>query len=283
MKALARDGLVPASWRRLSGWPAGFAVAVGLCLLIYGLNAGLTTPEPGSPWGMSYGVAAAVLLVASALYGVRRRAMRLVSRRHLGSARLWLQWHVFGGLLFLLLMLMHSAFHLPTGALNSWVWALSIWTVLSGSIGLLLQRWIPRVLTSGLTLEVNYDRIPQLAGEVARQAAELAQQSPPALQALYVRTVAPALERPRRRLQFFVDITGGIGIHLRDFEYLRGFFGGDEEAQVDLMEELFRAKYALDAHYTLQQPLRWWLYLHVPTSILLLILVVIHILTVIYY
>ncbi len=284
MKAVARNRFLLASWRRqLSGWPAGFAGAVGLCLLIYGVGASLSTPEPGSRWGMGYGIAATVLLLATALYGVRRRAMRLVSRLGLGSARAWLRCHLYGGLLFLLLMLMHSAFRLPSGALTSWLWALSLWTTVSGLIGLLLQRWIPRVLTSGLTIEANYDRIPQLVGEIAKQAAELAQHSPPALQALYGRTVAPVLERPRRRPQFFVDITGGIGIYLRDFEYLRGFFTAEEEEQVNRMEELLRTKFELDAHYTLQHPLRWWLFLHVPTSILLLILVLIHILTVVYY
>jgi cytochrome b subunit of formate dehydrogenase len=39
----------------------------------------------------------------------------------------------------------------------------------------------------------------------------------------------------------------------------------------------------LDAHYTLQKALRWWLYLHVPASLMLVLLVGLHVYAVIYY
>lgn len=264
-------------------WRLAFAVAVAVCALVYALNLASEDPLAGSVWGLSYGIAAALLLLATALYGVRRRAMRLVSRWHLGSARGWLGFHLYGGLLFFLLMLMHSAFRLPTGALTGWLWGLSLWVTLSGLAGRLLQQWIPRVLSSGLELEANYDRIPQLVEEISVQARKVAAASPPSLQALYERTVEPAVRAPQRRFKYFIDITGGVGVQRREFDYLRGFLAGEEERQLDRLEQLFCSKLELDAHYTLQQPLRWWLYLHVPPSILLLLLVLVHVATVLYY
>ena len=44
-----------------------------------------------------------------------------------------------------------------------------------------------------------------------------------------------------------------------------------------------RTKLELDVHRTLQRPLRWWLYVHVPPSVLLLALVAVHLVTVLYY
>ena len=49
------------------------------------------------------------------------------------------------------------------------------------------------------------------------------------------------------------------------------------------LQSLFETKLEMDAHFTLQWTLRAWLYLHVPTSLLLLALVVVHVGTVLYY
>lgn len=236
-----------------------------------------------SSWGLAWGVAATVMLVATGLYGVRRRAMRTVSRWRLGRARTWLTFHLYGGALFLLLVLVHSGFRLPTGALTWWLWGLSVWSVLSGLFGLALQRWIPRVLASGLSIEVHYDRIPELVEEIRRQAEALVESSDPAIERLYRKRIAASLVKPRRDPRYFIDITGGIRSRLRELDYLRGFLAGEEKAKLVRLEELWRGKLEIDAHYTLQQALRLWLWLHVPTSMLLAALVALHIATVIYY
>jgi hypothetical protein len=228
-------------------------------------------------------VAAAVLLLGAALYGLRRRAMRLASRLGLGRARSWLYFHLYGGALFLLLMLMHSGFRLPNGNLTRWLWAASLWTVLSGWIGLILQRWIPRVLASGLSTEVHFDRIPSLVEEIRQQAEELVATCDDAVGSLYARQVAPALVAPRRRWVYFFDITGGIHARLKDFEYLAGLLPTEEREKLQSLERLYRSKLEIDAHYTLQQALRWWLFGHVPPSLLALLLMLLHVFAIFYY
>jgi hypothetical protein len=39
----------------------------------------------------------------------------------------------------------------------------------------------------------------------------------------------------------------------------------------------------MDAHYTLQRTLRWWLYGHVPFALVLIAVVAFHIFSVLYY
>ncbi len=264
-------------------WWWGFVAVAALCAALLGVNLALFELHPGSTLGMSYGIAATVFLVGAAVYGARRRAMAFASRRGLGRSRAWLYFHLYGGGVFLLLVLMHSGFHLPVGTLNWGLWLLSLWTAASGLGGLMLQRWIPRVLASGLSVEVNYDRIDELAGDIRARAEQLAETCDDSVRALYNKTVAPALSAPERGLIFFLDPTGGIQARLAPFRYLEDRLPAEEKEKLAALERLFRAKLEIDAHYTLQRALRGWLYLHAPPSMLLLALVAIHVATVLYY
>ncbi len=206
--------------------------------------------------------------------------MKTATRLGMGSANAWLAVHVYGSLLFLLLVLMHAGFALPSGWITWWLWGLSLWTVASGVLGLALQRWIPRLLTSGLSVEAHYDRIPELTADVAERATKAAANGSPPIRELYERVVEPELAAPRRRLLYFLDITGGIYAKLKEFRYLSTFLSADERESLRELEALYRTKLELDAHYTLQHPLRWWLYLHLPASILLFGFLVLHLVSV---
>jgi hypothetical protein len=57
----------------------------------------------------------------------------------------------------------------------------------------------------------------------------------------------------------------------------------EEREKLDELERLYRAKLEIDAHFTLQRPLRWWLYAHLPPAIVLLALLLLHLYTVLFY
>lgn len=269
--------------REPSLWIGGFLVVAAICLLLFFANIWLAEIRSGNGWGLAYGTGAAVLLLGAAAYGVRRRTMRLSSRLGAGRSRTWLYLHLYGGSLFLLLVFMHSGFSWPSGWVTWWLWGLSLWTVASGFIGLALQRWIPKLLASGLSIEVHYDRIPELVNEIRQKAETLIETCDEAIKALYDRYVAAALDRPRRRLIYFLDITGGIQSRLREFNHLKDFLTREEQDKLEELEQLYRAKLEMDAHFTLQQPLRWWLYAHLPASLLLLAFLAIHLAAVFFY
>jgi hypothetical protein len=262
-------------------WALGLAAAV--CLAVYALNAALWEVRPGTVLGMSYGIAAATLLVALALYGVRRRAMSTASRFRFGGARGWLDFHLWGGALFLLLVLMHTGFRLPTGTLMGWLWALALWTALSGVAGRALQKWIPRVLAAGLSVEANFERIPDLVAEVRRRAESLVATCDRSIQSLYRRKIAPVLAAPERSAVYFLDVTGGARSRLRELDYLVDRLPPAEKEKLAELERLYRTKLELDAHYTLQQVLRVWLWIHLPPSLALLALAALHVFAVLYY
>lgn len=269
-------------WVQRPDWLLAFAAATAVCLLAYLINALVAEVRPGSAWGRTYGALAALLMLGAALLGVRRRTMRL-SRLALGRVQDWVQFHVYGGTLAFLLVLLHTGFRRPVGTLGWWLLALTLWVTLSGLLGVVLRKWIPRLLASGLNLEVLYERIPELTADVRKRAEALMASAPAPVEDFYHQRIAPDLARPRVRLIYFLDITGGIQDLLREFGFLRKLLTAEERPRLDELESLYRVKLEMDAHFTLQKALRGWLYGHVPVSLVLLLLVAIHIVSVLYY
>lgn len=267
-------------WVQSPLWFLGFWIAVAVCLIVYLLNVLVADVRPGNVWGLSYGITAAVLYVAVFFWAIKRRTMRV---RALGRAWYYLQFHVYGGTLALLLMFMHIGFNTPQGVLTTWLWVLSIWTVASGLLGIVIQKWIPTLLTSGLSTEVHYDRIPELIVDLRERAEKLVAGAHHATRDFYQRNLAPALATPRTRPIYFFDVTGGIQTKTRQFEHLHDVLPEDEQEKLDELREMYQTKLEIDAHYTLQKVLRWWLYLHVPISIIVLVLLGFHIFTVLYW
>ena len=272
-------------WRKLRRvvdsprWFVAFLIGVAICGIVLLVQPLTSESSPGNVWGIAYGSAATALLVGAGLYGLRRR----MPRRGPGSARNWLQFHVYGGTLFVLLIGMHTGFRRPDGALAWALWVSSLCLVGSGMIGIAIQRWIPRLITSGLSTEVLYDRIPELVEVIRKRADNLAASCDEHVREFYHRSLAPSLESPRVRLIYYMDITGGIQSQTRQFNYVRAFLPEGEVTKLNELEELHKTKLEIDAHYTLQKTLRWWLYGHVPLSVVLFVLVTLHILSILYY
>ncbi|MDZ7359893.1 MAG: hypothetical protein ONB46_04095 [candidate division KSB1 bacterium] len=262
-----------------------FTAAVVLCGTVFLLNAVFFDVRPSNLWGLTYGTLAAILMIGAALLGLQRRLTKLALKTGFGNAQTWLHVHLYGGALFLLLTFMHTGFRQPHGILTWWLWFLSIWVTASGFFGVILQKWIPKLLTSGLAIEVVYERIPELIQEIGEQVEALMESCAPqsGIKDFYQKQIAMALVTPRPRLIYCIDITGGIQARLKQFEYLRGFLPLAEKENLNKLEALYKTKLEIDAHYTLQRLLRLWLYTHVPASLVLLVLLGLHLFAVLYY
>lgn len=253
------------------------AIAVSVALVGLYLSGRLFwDASSGSGLSLAFGWAAAALLLAVSALGVRKRALALASRLGAGRSELWLAVHLYGGSIFLLLVFLHSDFGWPHGWVTTWLWGLSVWTVATGLLGRALQRWIPRLLTSGLSNEVLYERIPELVVDLRTRSLALAEAGGAEIRDLYERRLADEFEAPRRRWRYFVDITGGVRERLRPLKYLGARLSEAERTRLDELEGLYRAKLEIDASYTLQQALRSWLWLHLPTSLLLWVFLGLH-------
>jgi len=270
---LAPSSVKSAAWWRV--FLGGIGVAGGVVVVERLLGA------PGGPrwWTIGYGVAAAVLFLLALLYALRRR----MPRRGPGASYHWLQLHVYGGALFLVLVGMHTGASWPVGLMSWSLWGGAVWVVVTGVIGVGVQRWVPRALSSGLTTEVHYDRIPELVDHVRVRVETLIGAADESVRRFYRTDLAPAFAGPQPRLIYFVDVTGGIQSRLRRLDYLRQFLDDDNRHLLDELRTLVRAKLEMDAQYTLQRALRWWLYAHVPVAVGLAGLIVVHAAAALYY
>jgi hypothetical protein len=260
-------------------WAAALIIVTVSCFVMYALNVLLLEINPGNWWGLSYGGASSLLMLGAGLYAVRRRIMK----RDLGNSKAWAQFHVYGGGLAGLLVLMHTGFRLPHGLFNWLLWLLSVWVTASGVLGVALQSWIPRMLSSGLSIEAIYERIPELVAQLRERVEKIVESCSDPIKDFYRTTVSAALVAPQPRLIYYIDVTGGIQNRVKQFEFLRRVLSDDEKEMLDQIQDVFKTKLELDAHYSLQRSLRWWLYTHVPLSLVLLLMIALHVWAVWYY
>ena len=128
-----------------------------------------------------------------------------------------------------------------------------------------------------------YERIPELIKEIKTKSEELIQKSTAPIRDFYIKNIAASLATPQTRLIYYLDITGGIQAQVKQFNYLRDVLSSQEKESLTELESLYKKKLELDAHYTLQKALRWWLYTHVPLSLILIFLVCLHLYAVFVY
>jgi len=271
------------NWVESPNWLRAFVIVTAACVAVYVVNIVISEVAPGNWWGLTYGTLASLLMAGAGLYAVRRRMTKTALKLGLGKAQPWLQFHLYGGTLALLLTFMHVGFKIPSGFLTWWLWALSIYITISGLIGVWLQKWIPKILASGLAMEVVLERIPDLIAELRKKSEELIKSCSEPVKNFYRKNVAVALVKEQPRLIYYVDVTGGIQSRLKQFEYLGKFLPTDEKSNLDRLRLYYRTKLEIDAQYTLQKTLRWWMYTHVPLSFVLLLLLAFHLFAVFYY
>ena len=262
-----------------AGWWRLFLAGGVLCAAAPALRLAPGFPGGDRVWTTGYGIAAAVLLAVALAYGARRR----MPRRGPFALHQWVQAHVYGGTLYLVLLALHGGARMPDGVLSWGLWVSSLWVVATGLLGVFIQKWIPPALTSGLATEVHHDRIPELVAAVREEVEFLVAASGDSVRRFHETNLKPALAGPRATLTYLFDVTGGIQSRMRRFDYQKRLLEGDDVRRLERLRILMRTKLEMDAHYTLQKALRWWLYLHVPAAGLLTALVAVHVFAVVYY
>ncbi|REJ74549.1 MAG: hypothetical protein DWQ36_20850 [Acidobacteria bacterium] len=268
---------------QLSTWVRQSVAGILALGLVLTLNVWLGELEPGNSWSLWYGGVAVFLLLAALALAGRRRAQATATRLRLGSARAWLDLHLAGGVVFLVLVLMHGGFRWPTGALGRLLLVLSIWTVASGLLGLLAQRILPRILASSLSVEVLYQRADELVDELRQRARRVASEAGPPISSFYESSLERRFARLQPRWSYLLDVSGGRQQWRRGFDHLAERVDDSAGRALSELERMLQTKIEIDASYSVQRALRWWLWLHVPTSILLVFAVALHVGANLYY
>jgi hypothetical protein len=263
------------AWRMLgSFWLSALLVWIGVSALAWHAERSLGKAS------IVTGYALFAVIISLAFFKARKRLLVLP----LGTVREWMLGHVVLGVLGIVLFLQHVGSLWPGGRYEQAIAAAFYLATASGIVGYALQRILPHRLAH-LDNEVIYERIPAEIAALRAQAEALILK---AVQELGSDTLgryySESLEWFFWRPRFLVGHLLGSG---RSASWIRGritalrrYLNDGEQAYLARIEGLALQKSHLDAHYALQGVLKLWLFVHVPASVLLVLLACWHLLVV---
>jgi len=223
-------------------------------------------PRGGTAVGLAFGVGGYAVMLFEGLLGVRKK----VPVWRLGRASTWMRGHLWLGLLTLPLILFHAGFAFR-GALTATLMVLLVIVVLSGILGAILQHYLPRVITTRVPMETIYEEIPHVRAQLREEAEQLVgtlaveaeHDDKVRFREIYASSIRPFLEAPETAPSpLFPSLRRATpeAFHpaLEDLENIC-----EEERQLSRQRHLYHWLHA-------------WLLVHVPLSIVLLVLGGIH-------
>ena len=260
--------------------PRNLVITAGVAavfLLMWAIAAYLWPWSPKRGFGLAFGIFAALAFVFEMLYPSRRpRAWPF------GTAKAWIQAHVYVGALAMLAVILHAG-GLPHGGFGWWLFLLSLWTTLSGLLGVWAQKTLPAALSEGLRVEALYERIPDLIDQLVAEADTLVAETSEVLERFYQQDLRPSLGTPRPSWSYVFDVRAGRERALEPFQNVGSYVAAEEKEKVNDLRSLYTEKLELGAQWSVQRVLRLWLWLHVPPAAVLMGLLVIHVFTWLWY
>lgn len=265
-------------WRRWAWW---------MLLLLVGSYVWYTTreyPHGGTPMGIFYGLLGVGLLLILMLYGLRKRAYTV----RIGMLQTWVHSHIYLGLLMLVIILLHSGFRFHDTVAVTALILLTV-VVVSGVVGVVLYTLVPPLLInvdSNLTVPDMSVKVNQLAQAMAR----LASGKSAAFQAVYTNLLQAQRPHPLAGWRLLFGRPGLREADEATDKVLQvNLEKVEPQEQTDLAQLYVLAGEMRQMHLRLMQKQRYrnildvWLYLHVPLSFALLLVVAVHVIVAFYY
>lgn len=277
-----------------------FTVLSALSYLIY-VHTSMAPPTGGTIPGLIYGILAFLIMTFVSLLGARKK----VPAWRIGRATTWLKGHLWFSLLLVPLLLFHSGFK-AGGPLTVALWIFFAIVMASGLLGIILQQMLPRLMTEQVRMETIYDQIDhvlqqvryetdiqitQLTGPLGVElvvpegatAAKIKEGTPQPgseqLKKFYLDRVRPSLDPAVP-----VDATFNSATKINTFfEEARLVLPPNFHATLDTLRDVMEECRQLERQKTLHHWLHGWLFCHVPLSVLLMVLTLIHIVTALWY
>ncbi len=271
-----------------------FAAVVALAFA--GGEAGLWDwpPRASSRFGVGLGVVGGAII----LFEMALTPRKVFRRFRLGATKVWLRWHVYLGLVCLPVIVLHSGFAFG-GPLPAVTFALFLAVIASGVWGLVLQQWLPTKMLAdvpGETVASEVDKASRLHRDEARRL--VAELTPTAADpadghghghghggaaVAAPRVAAPVAEFHATLIEPYLRSGRRSGSPLaseaearRRFTTLRAAMRAPNDPAVNRLEELCDLRRRWDRQRRLQFWLHSWLLVHLPLSVLMTLLMVVH-------
>ena len=269
---VARSGIL---WRRI------FVVLLILATASYVRYARQEFPHGGSRWGLFYGVFGFLLCCLLAFFGIRKRWYRST----FGTVEQWMQSHIYLGIFVLVVLLFHTGGRFNDKVAVTTLLLVAV-VVCSGVLGAILYVTVPRLLTeveSNLTVSEISEQLNQLAKQMARIASG---RSAP-FQRIFEQLLREGRPGWLAGWRLLLARMRRGPAQISDWANLLGLVPKDEQEELRQMLVVSRQRKELLIRLIYQQRykniLEFWLYIHIPFTILLLLFSIVHVVAVFYY
>ena len=226
-------------------------------------------PRPSGTLGYGCGVALGVVILFEMLLAPRK----WLRGRRLGATRVWLKLHVWLGLASLPLALLHSGLGFG-GPLPAVTLALFLAVFASGVWGLMMQQWLPQKVLGELPGETIASQIPMLARSSAEEAERLlgTLDGPAGVGRFADAELLPYLRSGKRSNSKLAARSEAE----RRFREFRAASAPELAIRWDRLKELVDLRRQWDAALSYHFWLHNWLLIHLPLSVLMTGLMVVH-------
>ncbi len=258
--------------RRSVGIVLTALVVVSLAAVAVVANGNIGATSHASGWLLG------ALVVFLASYNVRKAVPFLP----LGSSAAWMQLHLYCGFVTLAVFAIHVEGAIPTGIFECMLAALYLLVFSSGVVGLIMTRSFPARLTM-LGDETIFEQIPVIRREIQTEVEALvlarhADSQSPAITEFYRDELRPFLSRHHDVLSHLIHGESARWHRLsRTIDDQRRYLNADEQHVMDEVKDYAHQKHQLDTKYALQGALKTWLFVHIPATWALLIVVFFHV------
>lgn len=216
-------------------------------------------------------------LILLMLYYVRKKLNVLP----LGKMEYWLAFHLLCATGFIVTYCFHIGATLPDGWFNLTLWASNLAVILTGLVGLSMSKTLPKEIRQ-IAQRPTQEEIPQLKRKLIDDAEQtvldyLQSHYSEPLHRLFTGSIYPFLVSP---VSLYSTITQGhkpFRQLLTEIEELDYFVSTEEQAVLTTLKQKVKRKHHLDRQSLLQSMLKHWLFLHVSSTLVLLIFVALHI------
>jgi hypothetical protein len=272
-------------------------------------------PSGGSIAGLAFGIAGFALMVYAGLLGARKK----VPVWRLGRAQTWMRGHLWLGLVSFPLIVFHAGFTFGDGLTLVLMWLFVI-VIVSGVWGAWLQHTLPRRMMRDVPMETIYEQIDHVRAQLLMEADTIVGE---ACGKLEVETVVPAAhaagtagtsseaEAAATALATIVRVDAEDSAPLRDFylremrtfvhrpspghpladatksasrfEKLRALVPASFHTAIRDLENICEEERQLMRQSRMHVVLHGWQLVHVPLSVALLVLAVIHVVVALRY
>ncbi len=237
----------------------------------------------GSTTGLIYGVMGTVIILVLMYLGIRKRTYA----SGVGTLKGWVSAHVYLGFLTLFLIPMHAGFRFGWD-IHTLAFILLCIAVLSGVLGIVLYQILPVRLTR-YESKLQVDKVDTQIARLFSEMYSLVRDRSDVLVALYQQELASMNAMSSKGWSLVLSGVGGDLVAKRSAqlsEWVPKVPNEDREA-FQALSQLLLKKSQLEMHLVNQMYLRnamqAWLYVHVPISVAMLAMVVVHVWSVFYY